>query len=627
MKLAFLLALVGVTLLFVFVFRSVRRPLMAVLAMLLAVAWTFGLAAVYPGYLNLLSIVFALILIGLGIDFGIYFLSAYEEARSVAPEVPVAIRATLARVGKPILYGAITTVIAFYTAMFVDFRGVAELGLLAGTGVLFCLLSMFIVLPSLLLVGDQEGPSPAQEPRSLRVRYPVRVLWILLLAAGLTIGMVPGLLKLRFSYNPRKLQAKGLQSVTYEKVVQEQSGQSTWFGVVTAPTREALRKKVDALARLKQVKQVRSVLDVWPLTTSARRERLAQLARLFPPVGPRSKAPPAVGRCVGLYRKLSGLFEQAGDDLFLSRPQQAERLLGLAQASTGLAEQLADLPPRTASQRLEELQAALFAEMDGTIARVRRLLGSREIRQQDLPEFYRRLFVARDHPEFAAHVYPAFDIAQGDRMEDYMEACLGVDSGFTGPPMLFYRTSRLMRYGFERASLYALVAVLLVLVVTLRDPLSVALALTPLGLGLTWTGGLMGYLGMPLDLANCFGVPILLGIGVDVGIHLVHAFRATGAVDKIWSTTGRAVVVTTLTTMIGFGSMLIAHHRGLAGLGTLVTLGMCATLLASLGVLPAVFRLIEQSPPDETTDATPEPLAPDPERLDPAAEPPGRATD
>ncbi len=605
MKRAFVLALVGVTLLFVFVFGSLRRPLMAVLTMLLAVAWTFGLATLYPGYLNLLSIVFALILIGLGIDFGIYLLSGYEVARQTAPTVEASISQALARVGPPMLGGALTTVIAFYTALLVDFRGVAELGLLAGTGVLFCLLAMLVLLPAMLMLGDRSPDSAARDIRAADRRsagawnpFPRsrRGCWVvLLLAVVLTIALVPGMRRVGFSYNPRKLLAAGLESVAYEQVVQQQSGQSTWFGVVIAPSREALREKVHKLRQLPEVKHVRSVDDIWPIDDKRRRARLARLARLLPPLA-RREARPDASRCSRLYARLGEGFEQAADDLFLDRPKLAGRMLQLAQTCQRIVLALGKQAPATAARRLAALQAALFVEVDDTLKQLRALVRPPAIRAEDLPLFYRRLFVSADGRSFAAHVYPAEDITKKAPMVRYMRACLAVDAKFTGPPMLFFRTSRLMRHGFERVSYYALLASLVVLVITLRGPLSILLAATPLALGLAWTVGAMGYLGMSFDLANCFGVPILLGIGIDVGIHLVHAFRASGKVDEIWAVTGRAVTVTTLTTMIGFGSMLVARHRGLAGLGKLVCLGMCGVLLASVVVLPAIFRLLEREP-------------------------------
>ena len=178
-----------------------------------------------------------------------------------------------------------------------------------------------------------------------------------------------------------------------------------------------------------------------------------------------------------------------------------------------------------------------------------------------------------------------------------------LDPRATGVPVMVHRSIGTMRAGFGRALIYALITVLFFVALDLRRPSSILLAFLPVGVGCAWGAGVCGLIDLDLNLANFFGVPILVGVAVDNGVHLVHRWRHTPGENPAAGPTGSAVLLTSLTTIVGFGSLAFAGHRGLASLGLLLAIGMSTCLVASLVVLPPLLTWLPGR--GRSTGATP----------------------
>ena len=610
MTLASVLAYAGVVVLITLCYRGIVRPAAVSFVLVVAVGWTFGVAVIHPGHLNLLSIVFALILIGLGADYGTYLFSAYEASRRAGHDAADAVEVAARASGSAILAGAAATAIAFYSAMLVDFEGMNELGFLAGTGVALSAIAMLTVLPALFAIIDRRAPAP-QTPSSIASTLgslaTLATAWIpapslrrdrvvLAVVLAATVAFAARLPALEFSYNPRLLLAPGLESVEYESLVRSHSREATWFCVVHAPDRAALSAKLAPLAALPTVRSTRSILDVRPLPDPDREAAARRIAALVPPRGdPARHRPPDRAAVRGALQAIADGLLDASSGLLQARPELAGRLAGLSERFDGAARAVGALNPDAAQDALLLLDHAMCAGIDRRLAALAPLAAPRILADDELPPLFRTLFVARDGTGYAGYVFPEHDIADDRHLEELLAHARAIDPEITGLPDMFLAGSRAIRHGFERISLFTLIAVLGILACTFRSFRASVLALVPLIVGVVWTFSAMTWMGWPLDLANCFGVPILLGIGIDVGIHLVHADHARHTDPARWGTTLKAVIVNVLTTVIGFAAMLIARHKGLAGLGGFVSLGMCACLVAGLGVLPACLRLFGRS--------------------------------
>ena len=265
------IALTGVALLFIIAYRGVVKPLLAVFCLLLALCWTIGFTTMTIGHLNILSIVFTTILIGLGIDFGIHILERYKEERQNGHEILEALQKTVQGTGRGNFSGAITTAMAFGAMVLTDFIGIVELGWIAGWGILFCMVAMLLVLPALVTLEEKwRKPhyalirSAATKQRQWIDKLFDHYYLIIGLCTLLVLIASVSLKDLRFDYNLLNLQAKGTEAVQYEMKILESAGRSAWSAAMLADSLEEVRKKELQLKALPTVARFESISVVIP---------------------------------------------------------------------------------------------------------------------------------------------------------------------------------------------------------------------------------------------------------------------------------------------------------------------------------------------------------------------------
>ncbi|MEQ8983828.1 MAG: hypothetical protein RL846_38145, partial [Deltaproteobacteria bacterium] len=206
----------------------------------------------------------------------------------------------------------------------------------------------------------------------------------------------------------------------------------------------------------------------------------------------------------------------------------------------------------------------------------------------DLPEDLRARFVS-DQGRYAVYAVPKASIWDRPALGRFLEEVRAIDADATGFPETFYENAERIRQGFLRAALYAAIAVVLLLGLDLSKPSHVASAMIPVGLGAVWMLGAMHLIDLPYNLANIVGLPLVIGVGIDNGVHILHRFRESESVRLAAVETGSAVVLSSLTTMVGFGSLALASHRGYSSLGQILFIGVGACLVATLTVLLATL--------------------------------------
>ena len=266
--LATILALVGVAVLFIAAFRQVWRPLLVMSMLIIALCWTLGFTTLAVGQLNILSISFLPLLIGLGIDFGIHLLARYGEARNAQADFDAAIQTAFVRTGPGVAAAALTTALAFYAVTLTDFRGLAELGVIAGSGLLLCLAASFTVLPAMLAIYERRRQVTAgvwqafeRDPLGAVMQRPrliAAALGIVTLAAGLLLPLPT------FDYNLLNLQADGTESVAWEKRLHDGSGRSSWYALSTVDSLDELRQRTRQFEDLPSVDRVDSIASLLP---------------------------------------------------------------------------------------------------------------------------------------------------------------------------------------------------------------------------------------------------------------------------------------------------------------------------------------------------------------------------
>lgn len=599
-------ALAGVLCLFVLFFRRLKRPCLSALTLGLSILLTLGVVTVTIGYLTLLSVVFTAMLVGLGIDFGIHFVARYQDELRATGDVGRAIQNTLETTGRSIATGAVTTAAAFFMLLFVDFQGLRELGFIAGTGVLICFLSMVTFLPALMLLFDQRSVRHGRVPQARPVRVPfldrlARRPRCTLACAGVVslVGLL-GLKGLPYSSNLLELQAEKLESVQYEKLVIKESDFSTWFCAFVVDSLDGVREilaQLDAPKEAGIVGATESVLDYLPPGSGAegaeRRRELQDVA--WSVVRGVEFGEPSSRVDVGaLGESLDELLDSL-DDLESLAIQRGEadavrELHGLAVTVEGLTESIASATD-TQRQSLASFQVGWFSELHGLLGELRASVEPRGFGLDDLPHALRRRLVSSDASHYLVYANPRRDIWDDRNMEEFVAAMRRIDPDVTGAPVQVYESSRLMHEGFILSTLLALVVTFVFLLVDLRSLRFALVAMAPLLLGLLWLLEALPVVGLRFNLANFFALPILIGCGIDGGVHIVHRFREARSVEAVLRTTCSAVTLSFLTTMVGFGAMAFASHRGVQSLGLMMVTGLACVLVASVVVLPALLSL------------------------------------
>ncbi len=598
---ASILAVALVAILFITVIGGVWRSLLALLALGVGIGWTFGLTTLVIGQLNLLSIVFTLVLVGVGIDFGVHLIARYKEfLRSEGVER--AIEHAVGTTGRGNVTGAVTSSAAFLMSLFTEFQGLRELGFIAGSGLLLCLVSMTVVLPALLMIYERRWgrgrPAatlveaiPAAGGRMWKT-VTTRPGWVLAACAAATAALLPFAARVRFDGNLLDLQARGLESVEWEHRILDDSAE-TWFAAVKVDGLDDVREIAQRAGLSETIGRVGSVLDV---VQRGEPISFAWSVRLDEEVARRegdSLVDPSffVGPDVEAMRtasvKLDEAIERLGALAASAAPQESEMMFHLATAGAQV---------RDALHGTEEEAREMAQRVKGAIDEARQALmwihlGSKMPLREAIPAALRDRLISPGGVLLVT-IHPRENVWEFEPMARFVEAVRLVEPDATGVPMTQYESLREMRRAFVKAAMLALAAVFALILIDLRNWREALLAMAPLLVGMVWMVEAMGALGVQFNLANFFAVPILIGIGVDSGIHLIRRCReqqAEGREALDLGSTRRAVFVTAMTTMIGFGSLLTASHRGLASLGLLMLIGSAAGLLASLVVLPAML--------------------------------------
>ncbi len=588
-------------------FLRVGKPLMMLVVLALSLCWSIGAATLVVGHLSLFSVMFISIVVGIGIDYGIYFLFRYEEELFLGRNLREAIEITAARTGPGVLLGAVTAAATFYVLCLTDFVGVQELGFISGTAILLAWLSMMTVFPATLVLVDRRhaarphGTMPrAIALESIHVPFVDRITshprTVLAVAAVLTAAAALALGWVRFDYNLLNLQADGTESVAWEKKILATSGRSGFAALSSADTLEELRRKQQAFRKLKTVSEVDSALLLIPDQQAEKRKVIADFAPIVEPVRISRPMPLEPERLIVSLETLKRRFDIARTE---APPGDTQRELTRVAEDIGrLVIKLRQSDAEAATAALEVLQRQIHRDFVTSFQRLQGNLHPRTVGLADVPPEIKRKFVSPGG-RFLLQIHPAVDIWDRDGAARFVAELRTVDPDVTGTPIITYEAIRLMERAYKQGTIYAIILVSGITALMLRRLRETLLALLPLALGLLWTFGLMYVFDLKFNLGNVFGLPLILGAAAEYGLNIVLRYmegREHGG-PLIARSTVMGVLVAGLTTMVGFGSLLLAHHRGIYGMGLLLTLGTAASLIASLIVLPVLLRFWEPAPP------------------------------
>jgi hopanoid biosynthesis associated RND transporter like protein HpnN len=547
----------------------------------LIVTAALGLAIV--GELNPISIAFAALFVGLGIDFGIQFSVRYRADRYEQPTLQAAIRAAARGVGWSLTLAAVSLLAGFFAFLPTAFRGVSELGLIAGVGMIVAYLFSITFLPALIAVLKPKGEKVAVETRWLvgvdpwiiRNRKPI------LIAVGLvTLAGMPLLWSLPFDSNPMHLRSPKVESIaTYLDLIKNPETSPNVIDAL-APNVAGIPELTKKLTALPAVDFVTSIDTFVPRDQDKKLAQVADTAQLLDPVlNPARKPPPPTDADnVKALKDAAAALKGAADDA-----KSGTTGAGTAKQLAGTLDALADGPV----QKREAASVALTKDLGPLLSRLRDLLHPEKITLENLPPQLKADWVAADG-RARVEAHPKGDSNNDKVLRNFADEVLKVAPHATGAPISTTQSSYTILGAFVQAAVTAFVLIFVILSVALRKPWDVAMTLGPLVIATLWTLMCMRIIGMPLNFANIIALPLMLAVGVAFHIYYVIAWRA-GVTDMLASSLTRAIFFSAMTTGSAFGSLVLSSHPGTASMGELLALSLFFTLLAAFFVVPATL--------------------------------------
>jgi len=613
--LATIISVVLTIILLLFAFRGVGNAFAAMISLLVAIALSFGMATLVVGHLNILSMVFAVMLIGIGIEYGIQIVLRYQEELSKGHQRFESLRTALLRNIWAIVMAAATVAAAFLTFAFTDFKGVAELGIIAAIGIVICVLVTFTVLPAMLLIPIKYGKknrkvvvanSLSKEPgstnssairrviKSVFFGYPRIVLAVSIMLCLLSLYPLS---RVVFDYNLMNLQAKGLESVTYAYKLMRSSENSGYFAVAMARSPEEAAARSKALEALPSVDHVVSIASFMPEDQERKLALLADLRAQLADI----KAEPyeedlQVMELPAVFEKFRETVERFVQRLEREKLPQAEPaakfLVTLDKFFAGLEKE----KDRNALGMLRDFQGNLLADFPEKIQALKASLNATPVTPADVPDELRKRFVGSTG-KYLLQIAPKKEIFDREPLESFLKEVRKVEPNATGEPVMVYESMTIMRDSYRGAFFYAFLAIVLILLITFRSLRYALIGLVPLVVGVLFMVSGMWLFGINFNSANIIVMPLVLGIAVDSGIYIINRYRREGesGYEVVTSSTGRGVFYNTLTIMISFGALMVARHQGVFSIGAIMSLGMVACQIAFIITLPAVLALFGEN--------------------------------
>jgi predicted RND superfamily exporter protein len=616
------IALVAVFVLLVISFRMWVAPILGLSNLVVGIIWAMGLASILVGTLNIMTYMMGVILIGLGIDFSIHMISGFTEGRSLGKQIQAALEETFLKSGKGILTGGITTSIAFLTLSISSSRGMKELGVVTGGGLIAILIVTFLFLPSLLVLREHRFEKKRKRGE-LKKEFTLKDISFkslgnmgkflsrhfvvtLIISICVTALLIFSATNVSFDQNYMNLEPEGLPSIMLQDTVLEEFDLSMDYALIltenVAESRAMAEEAKDigsvAVAedislyfpsrkqqerRIPLINEIRRSIEVAQPRRTFRRENyerfLQELGRLEMNIM-EIQDMAFLGGQDKVDNKCAEIVGEADDPEPNSLIQNLKRILekDKEKALAGLGEFQKDFAPYFKNSVIQ-------------------MSSEESIQFEDLPVAVLDRYTNEDRTKFLVTIFPADNIWQdAEFLKRFVGDLERVSENTTGMPPVFRALIEIIGRDGRNAILLALVVVFFVLWLDYRKPGHALMAMIPLTVGVFWMVGVMSLAGMKLTVMSVMGLPMIVGIGVDDGVHIVHRWRieGKGRITQVIASTGKAIFLTSATTMLAFGSLVFSLWPGFASLGVAMFIGVGACFLSTVIILSGIVGLLER---------------------------------
>jgi hopanoid biosynthesis associated RND transporter like protein HpnN len=545
----------------------------------LSITTAVGLMMV--GSLNLLSIAFAVLFVGLGVDFGIQYSVRYRSERFKNDNLPLALENAARRAAVPLSLAAMATAAGFLCFLPTDYKGISELGKIAGAGMLVAFLTSITTLPALL---DLLNPPGESDPVGYAFLAPVDEFLekhrVIIIVGTLLVAVagLPLLYFMKFDFNPINLRSKNAESIaTFLDLRKDPNTGANAINVMT--NSEADAKTIEAkLEKVPEVLRVMSLDSFVPEDQPAKLKLIAQAAKVVgPALNPDSvdAAPSDEENVESLKSSAESLRKTAGDNKGLG-----------AVAARRLADALAKLADSNQATR-DKAQNIFVTPLKVVLDQLKNTLQAQPVSLKTLPADLVAGWKTKDGL-MRVEALPKGDPNDNDNLRRFADAVLAAEPAAIGGPVSILKSGDVVVNAFIHAGIYALLVIGLLLWLTLQRITDVLMTLIPLLVAGIVTLEICVLIGMPLNFANIVAMPLLLGVGVAFKIYYVTAWRS-GRTNLLQTSLTRAIFFSALTTATAFGSLWLSSHPGTASMGKLLALSLVTTLAAVLLFQPALM--------------------------------------
>ncbi len=578
MGIATVLSFGFVTLLLFLALKSWRMILCVLVTLIAGLVATAAFATAVIGPFNLISVAFAVLFVGIGVDFGIQYATRYRDERHRGGDLAGSIEASARTIGPSLATAAIATALGFFAFLPTEYTGISELGVIAGAGMLIALALNLTLMPALLALVRPGGES---EPVGYAWAAPAdgfllanrrRVIFATALAGLVGAACLPWL---RFDFNPLNLKDPSVESTATVLELMADPMTTPFTIEALLPSLDEARAAAATLSALPEVERAVTLASFIPEGQDQKLPIIDDLNMLLgttfvlPPLGAKPTAEESLAEIKECARRLAELSAE-------KRGPGGERLMAALQTFLALPN-----PP------VDALSDTLLDGLERRLAVLRTALEAGPVTLETLPAELKTDWIATDG-RARVEIVPKGDSRDNENLRRFAEAVRAVTPEISGSALTFQESSKTVLSSFRLAGASALGSIAFLLAILLRRPRDVALVLAPLTFAATMIAATMVVFGIPLNFANIIALPLLLGIGVAFNIYFVMAWRA-GSSNPLQSSLARAVLFSGATTAAAFGALAMSSHPGTASMGVLLAVMLGWALFSTLFVLPALL--------------------------------------
>ncbi len=614
-----IVAFIGILILLILSFRMWVAPVLAIINLFVGLIWAMGSAYIAVGQLNMVTAMLSVVLLGLGIDFSIHLISGFTEWRAAGDSILIALEKTFLKSGKGIITGALTTACAFLALIVSQSRGMKEMGIVAGVGLLSILVATFLFLPVMLVFRgrfidrrrektqkfvkqDISFRSLGRFGEGLSKHYAFTITASIIVSAFLVWSAS----QIKYDQNYLSMEPKGLESIALQDTILEKFDLSMEYALCLVDSVEESRELSEDYRDLGTVAMTNDISIYLP-SEKEQRQRAPHICDI------RNQMESARIRDVVLPRELPGLSQEIERlEMNIMEMQDMAFLGGQDKVDNKCKEIVGDPENPNSGNITRELRNVIESD-NPSVAQglsafqryfapyfqrsVLKMCSTEPIKLEDLPVSVLDRYSNRTRDKFMITIYPAGQLLTDAKvLNRFVDDVERVSEKTTGTPPVAVAWLRIAARDGRNAIMLTLLIVFLLLWIDFRRPWYALIAMIPLAVGAFWMVGLMKLAGLLLNFMTFMGLPLIIGIGIDDGVHIMHRWQheGEGKIKTVFSSTGKAILLTSLTTMLAFGSMIFSVFPAWAWFGGSLFLGVGACFVTTVVILPGILGLIER---------------------------------